>query len=245
MSDKKLKKIVIIPVYNEENTVLDVLSACENKVDIFVIVNDGSVDRSMAFINEWRSGKDNVHVIQSGKNHGMSWAVKEGFNFIHRNFSSLGISDNDIVIQVDADAQHSIEDIEDLIDYMTEKKIDYLITRRDFKGYPLLKRIGNKLMSAFVSLITFKRFHDIESGYRVMKARVISPLLQYTVGFKYSWAQEMTVICSRLGFIVDNEWKTRIRRYRKRGTRIHDAFINCFFSAIVLPINFMLKDSAK
>jgi len=235
------KRVVVIPVFNEEQKIIDILSACEGQMDIFVIINDGSADRSGEIINSWKQGKDNVYLICSQKNRGMSWAVKEGFRFIHHNRDKLGISDDDIIIQVDADAQHSVHNINELIDYMERNQIEYLVTRRTLKGYPLIKIIGNRLMSIFASILTFRRFYDIECGYRLVKVKVIQRLLFYTVGFKYSWAQEMAVICARLGFKIDNRWETETNYYRRRGTRFIDALINCLFSSLVLHINFCLK----
>lgn len=236
-----IKKIVLIPVYNEEQRIADVLTACENKIDIFVIINDGSVDRSVEIINNWKMEKDNVYLINSTRNKGMSWAVKEGFCFIQNNWKKLEISEDDIIVQVDADAQHSVEDMDQLIGYMEQNHVDYLITRRTLNGYPFIKVIGNKIMSRFVSILTSKHFFDIECGYRLVKVKIVPQLLFYTVGFRYSWAQEMAVVCARLGFKIDNEWKIETKYYRTRGTRIGDALINCLFSSVVLQINFLLK----
>jgi len=233
------KKIAIIPIYNEELKLLEVLSACVKRIDLFILINDGSNDKSLEIIQKWKTGKTNVHLINSTKNRGMSWAVKQGFKFVENNKDNLKISDNDIIVQIDADAQHSIEKIDDLTDYMNKNKIDYLITRRQLMGYPLIKIIGNHVMSLFASLITLKRFYDIESGYRLVRVKVIPQLLKYTVGFQYSWAQEMAVISVRLGFKTDNTWQTETQNYRIRGTKIKDALINCFFSSLILHTNFL------
>lgn len=240
---KSLRKLALIPVYNEEQKIRETLLACEKLIDIFIIVDDGSIDQSINIIETWKQNKENVFVIRSNRNKGMSWAVKRGFRFIQENRDQLSIGDEDIIIQIDADAQHSIDNIDVLISYMEKWNIDYLITKRNLKGYPLIKIIGNRLMSAFASLLTFRHFKDIECGYRLLKVKVVNHLLLYTVGFKYSWAQEMAVVCSRLGFKIDNEWETETKYYRKRGTKLKDALINCFFSSIMLHLKFFFKFS--
>jgi len=236
-----MKKISIIPVYNEEERILDVLSACESEIDIFVIVNDGSSDGSMDIINTWKADKNNVHIINGEKNRGMSWAVKEGFRFVENNKDNLCISDQDIIIQIDGDDQHNVQNINEIINYIVQNDIDYLITRRKLNGYPFIKVIGNKLMSFFLSIVTFKRFHDVECGYRFVKVKLLSELLLYTIGCRYSWAQEMAAICIRSGFKLDNEWMIETKHYRKRGATFGDAFINCFFSSVLLHINILMK----
>lgn len=236
-----IKKIALIPVYNEEEKIRDVLSLCEGNIDIFVIINDGSHDGSREILNEWAKGRACVHIIHSEKNRGMSWAVKEGFRFIERNRQQLEIDDEDVIVQIDADAQHSLEGLPALLNYMDKNDIDCLITRRQLAGYPVIKVFGNYIMSLFGSVLAQKRFYDIESGYRLIRVRVIPAILFYMIGYKYSWAQEMTLISSWLGFKIDNSQEVKIMYYRKRGTRLVDAVINCFFSSIILPLSWPFK----
>lgn len=240
-TNSSVKTIALIPVYNEAETIGDVLALCEDKIDIFVIINDGSVDRSKEILDEWENKRVGIHVIHSEKNRGMSWAVKEGLSFIQRNRHSLEIDGGDVIVQIDADAQHSIESLPDLLGYMNKNDIDCLITRRRLDGYPIIKIIGNYLMSLFGSILAHKRFHDIESGYRLIRVKAVPGLLFYMVGYKYSWAQEMAVISSWLGFKIDNKQETNIIYYRKRGTRMVDAVINCFFSSVILPLTWQVK----
>ena len=236
-----LKKIALIPVYNEEEKIEEVLSSCENKIDIFVVINDGSTDGSKEILNKWKKERTCVHVIHSGKNRGMSWAVKEGLRFIQRNQHKLEINDEDVIVHIDADGQHSLENLTSLFEHMNKNGIDCLIVKRHLDGYPIIKIIGNYIMSLFGSILAQKRFYDIESGYRLVRVRVVSKLLFYIVGYKYSWAQEMAVISSWLNLKIDNNQETKIVYYRKRGTRMIDALINCFFSSIILPLNWNVK----
>jgi len=235
------KTIALIPAYNEREKIEQVLSLCEASLDILVIVNDGSDDGSKEILDAWGRGRPCAHVIHGEKNRGMSWAVKEGLRFIQRARQELEIGDEDIIVQVDADAQHSLEGLPALLEHMDKDQVDCLITRRRLDGYPPLKIIGNHVMSFIGSVLARKRFYDIESGYRMIRVRAVPALLFYMVGYKYSWAQEMAVISSWLGHKIDNDQEVRINYYRKRGTRMVDALINCFFSSIILPLKWCFK----
>ena len=128
----------MIPVYNEAERIINVLSACENIIDIFVIINDGSLDKTMYIINGWSKGKANIHIINSKMNRGMSCAVKEGLRFIQNNRDKLSIKDNDVIIQIDGDDQHNVYNIDEIIDYMEVSQIDYLYRRELLsKQYPV------------------------------------------------------------------------------------------------------------
>jgi len=238
----ELKKIAVIPVYNEELNIKNILGGLEKIVNFFILINDGSTDRSNEIIKNWRRMRENVFLIDSKKNRGMSWAVREGLRFIQNNQKELGIQDNDIVIQIDADAQHFCRNIDEMIEYMKTNHIDYLITRRILNGYPFIKIIGNRIMSRFVSLLTSNNFYDVESGFRLLRVEFIPQLLSCTIGYRYSWAQEMAIVASKIGLKVDNAWEVPINYYRKRGTRISDALINCLLSFIV-RFNFHTKKS--
>jgi len=241
----EFKKIAVVPVYNEERGITDVLADLVNIVDILIIVNDGSTDRSAMIIRNWQRKRENIYLIDSKKNRGMSWAVKRGFSFIYDNKDKLGIQDDDVVIQIDADAQHLTNNINEMINYMKKNEIDYFVTCRVLRGYPFIKVMGNRLMSKLVSIVTSRYFNDVESGFRLLKAKVIPQLLFYTFGFRYSWAQEMIVIASKIGLKVDNTWEIPIAYYRNRGTQIYDAFVNSFFSCILLQVRFGFRDIIK
>jgi len=241
--DPSRKTIALIPAYNERDKVARVLSSCAASLDILVVVNDGSDDGSREVLDAWARDRPCAHVIHGAKNRGMSWAVKEGLRFIQRSRQRLGIGDEDIIVQVDADAQHCLEGLKGLLEHMEKNRIDCLITRRRLEGYPALKIIGNRIMSFVGSVLAQRRFYDIESGYRMIRVRAVPALLYYMVGYKYSWAQETAVISSWLGLKIDNSQEVRINYFRKRGTRMIDALINCFLSSVVLPLRWYLKGS--
>ena len=70
-------------------------------------------------------------------------------------------------------------------------------------------------------------YKDVESGFRVMRLKVVSPLLEYYTGYRYSCAQEISVLTARLGFRVNNDFRSTIRLYRSQ-TGVSDVLINAY-----------------
>ncbi len=223
------QKIVVIPVYNEEDTVLKTLNEISSGVDRMIIINDGSTDSSAKKISEWVTDKINVYFISSKINQGKSRALRKGFAKICELLREDKIDNDDIIITIDADGQHLGGDINAICDYLIKGGYDLVITRRDFKKYPFFKIAGNKILSLTASFMGGVKYNDIECGFRFMKAGIIPEIMKYYTGFKYSCEQEIGIIAGRLNYEIDNNYLIRPRFYRSRGTKIPDGIINVFF----------------
>ncbi len=223
------QKIVVIPVYNEEKAVIDILNEILFRVEIIIIINDGSTDSSPKLINEWLIDKKNVYFISFKKNQGKSHALRSGFNKICGLMKEGRINKSDIVITVDADGQHLGGDIDSICNYIVRGGYDLVITQRDFLRYPHFKIMGNRVLSFVASLLSGIRYKDIECGFRFMKAGIIPEIMRYYTGFKYSCEQEIGIISARLNYKIDNNYLIKPRFYRARGTKILDGIINLLF----------------
>ena len=219
------RKIALIPVYNEESTLPSVLQSVAPRVDLLVVVDDGSSDSSLRLAAEFARGEPKVEVLQLGKNCGMSAALREGFQFLVSLMRARELDPDDILLTLDADGQHDSSEIDDLCRHLESLGLDVSLTRRDFALYPPHKRFGNWLMTLWGSILGWYRYRDIESGFRAMRLRVLPALLAYYTGRRYSCAQEIAILTARLGFRVDNRFVTVIRLYRSQ-TGARDVFLN-------------------
>ncbi len=220
-----MKRIALIPVYNEETTLLSVLQPVMAFVDMLVVVDDGSRDRSLPLAEAWARGRSDVWILRLPENRGMSAALREGFVFLASCLRDGVIGPEDLVLTLDADGQHDSREIVALSEHVEQEGLDVALTRRDFSLYPLHKRMGNNLMTIWGSLWSGFHYSDVESGFRAMRVKVIPALLDYYTGFRYSCAQEIAVLTARLGFRVDNRFRTVIQLYRSQ-TALRDVFIN-------------------
>jgi len=230
-----LRKIAVVPAYNEERTVTKVLSDLKTIVDRIILVNDGSTDDTETNILSWlKENPDfDLRLITLKKNMGMAKALKVAFAMVAISLKNKEIGPDDLVITFDADNQFNARQIDTLVTYMKEHALDAVLAQRDFSKYPAFKRVGNKVMSLWASLLSGYRYNDIECGLRILKASTIPNFLKYLTGIRYSHAQETGIIIPRLGYKVSNEPFSNINYYRSR-TRLKDALINPTMALIAL-----------
>ncbi len=219
------KKIVILPVFNEESTVVDVLNRLIPQVDTFIIVNDGSTDNSKQKIIEWKTHQTspNIHFFSLKRNSGKGRVFWNCFCFLKHLLDTNQILPTDLIITIDADGQHKPENITSIVNYLEEKNLEFVITRRDFSIYPLYKKLGNKFLSTWASIVGRFNFNDIESGFRVFQAKVLSDVLPYYTGYRYSCEQEIGIIAAQLRIKMDNKYPVKVDTYVP-GARFRDVF---------------------
>lgn len=223
------KSIAVIPAYNEEKTLLDILERVKLRVDILVCVNDGSSDNTLQVLKAFDRKHKNFYIVDLAKNTGMAGALKNGFLFVLYLRDRKIVGPEDIVVTIDADGQHKPEYIPEIIRYMVRKKADVVLTCRNFRVYPLYKVLGNRFLTWTNSILSGMKYKDVESGLRLLRVKTLEPVLTYYTGVKYSCAQEIALVSARSGFKIDNDFQVDIAYYRA-GTTVWDGFIVLFYS---------------
>ncbi len=216
--------IAVMPAYNEATTVAGVLERLYPLVDRLIIVDDGSVDDTRSVVFDWLADKPHAQLISFNQNRGMSAAYYEAFQHLGRMVELGQVDNDDVVVTVDADGQHDPASLDDLIRKIEEGN-DAVIGRRDFRLYPLYKRAGNWIMSAWASLWSGRRFQDVESGYRAFRVGALLDALQYYKGYKYSETVEIAVILPILGYKIHDTTVVDIPVFRS-NTRLKDVAID-------------------
>ena len=163
-----MKKLVIIPAYNEagniEKTVRDVM---EHAPDFdYVIVNDCSTDNTLEVCRE-----NGFHVMSLPVNLGIGGGVQTGYLYALRN-------GYDIAVQFDGDGQHDAAYLNDMARKLTEENLDMVIgsryiTREGFQSSGL-RRMGIRYFTGLIRLFTGKKITDPTSGMRMVNRRVIA-----------------------------------------------------------------------
>jgi len=167
-SADQLRKLAIIPAYNEEGMIGQVVRGIRRHAPDFdvVVVDDGSTDATFA-----EATAESVTVIRHPFNLGIGGAMQSGFKYAAAN-------DYDVAAQVDGDGQHKPTYLPDLLDALrTGGKADMVCGSRfrEDPGYkvPLGRRIGNLIFSVILSLIVRRRITDPTSGFRMTNRRGI------------------------------------------------------------------------
>ncbi len=219
------RRVAVVPAYNEETTIVGVLERLEPLADEVIVVDDGSVDRTREVTLAWAEGRPNVKLICFNQNQGMSAAYYRAFQELRRRVDAGLLDPDDLVLTVDADGQHDPEEVDELVEYLTDNRLDALIARRDLSNYTLYKKAGNFIMSLWASLWAGKRLYDVESGYRIFRLGALLAALKFYKGYRYSETVEVAVILPRLGYRIDNTYVVPVPIFRSR-TRLKDVAID-------------------
>ena len=168
-----MKVLIIVPAYNEGENILKTSKAITDyreisQLDLYLIViNDGSTDNTEQICSE-----NNIPVITLIENLGIGGAVQTGYKYALDN-------DFDIAIQFDGDGQHNVEFLIDLINPIISKEADMTIGSRfinpskgDFLSSKA-RRIGIKVISSFIYIISKKVYLDTTSGFRAINKAII------------------------------------------------------------------------
>lgn len=225
------RRIVIIPIHNELRTLDRVLAHIDPLVDLMLLVDDGSTDGSADCLRDWQRRRPGTWILRHPRNRGMAQALKTGFIYAEQLLGTGMIQPDDILINVDADGQHPVEEIPAAAQRMLEEDLDVLLVVRDFSLYPRYKVLGNRFLSLLARLVSGFRYRDVESGFRFLRARCLPLLLPYFTGWKYSCAQEIAIITALQRLRIRNDYPVRINYYRP-GTTLTDGFAVMLMSLV-------------
>jgi glycosyltransferase involved in cell wall biosynthesis len=166
-----LLRVACIPAYNEERTIAKVVVGCQRNVDRVIVCDDGSNDMT-AEIAE-RLGADVVrHPSNMGKGEALRTLFKAARN--------LGA---DVMVTIDADAQHDPVEIPQLLKELEKGAADIVIGSRflgtgNSENVPSHRRVMNKLFNA----MTVEGITDTQSGFRAYDKKAIDSIIPGEAG---------------------------------------------------------------
>ncbi|HSP89060.1 MAG TPA: glycosyltransferase family 2 protein, partial [Ignavibacteriaceae bacterium] len=181
---KKNNVCAIIPFFNEENTIKEVIEKTFNYVDLIICIDDGSTDSSLNKI----PANDNLIVLKNKANIGKGYSLRKGFE------KSIELKTK-YTITLDADLQHPPEKIPSFIEQL--KNNDVVVGNRlnNLSDMPLQRIMSNKLTSKCLSLKTKTKIIDSQCGYRGFRTEIIKLILPDYNG--YEAESEMLVKAAR------------------------------------------------
>ena len=228
---QRSRRIAVVPAYNEEPTVVAVLDELYRHVDELVVVDDGSTDGTRREIQHWLPDHDRAQLLVHEVNQGMSEAYFLALTMLRARLERGELSPNDLVFTVDADGQHDLAVLDELVDLTIDEGLDAMLARRDLSYHGAYKRFGNGVVSGWASLWAGRRLHDVESGYRIFRLGSLAHALDFYTGYRYSETVEVAVVMSRLGYRVRNDHVVPVPVSRSR-TQLRDAVVD----VAVIPV---------
>ena len=160
-----MKVLVIIPAYNEEESIKNVVNeVLKQDVDVLV-VNDGSRDNTYI-----EARKTNAIVLNLSSNLGIGGAVQTGYLYAYKN-------GYDIAVQIDGDGQHKPEYIQEMVKIIQTEEYNIVIGSRfvEKTSYKqtFFRMLGINVTSGIIRLFARKKICDTTSGYRAIDRSII------------------------------------------------------------------------
>lgn len=162
-----MKKLVIIPAYNECGSIQKAVNDIKEHAPEFdyVVVNDCSTDKTLAICRE-----NHLNYVNLSVNLGIGGAVQTGYIYACQN-------GYDMAVQFDGDGQHDASYLEMMAQRMVETGSDMVIGSRfiEKEGFQSsgLRRVGIRYFSFLIRLMTGKRVTDPTSGMRMVNRDVM------------------------------------------------------------------------
>lgn len=181
---------VVIPAYNEALQLDKLLDQLKEKNLSTLVVDDGSSDAT------YKVAKAKADlVLQNEKNLGKGLSLNKAISHLLNN------KQFDYLIIMDADGQHSPEDINSFIKEAEQDSCFVVGNRMDNPtGMPRLRIITNKLMSWLISKITGQYIPDTQCGFRMIKRKVLENIA--IKAKKFEIESEILIKAANLGFAI-------------------------------------------
>ena len=187
--DNQILVSIIVPVYNEEKTILTVLKKLsdikkfEYKFEV-IVINDGSSDNTGKILDENQSLIDKQ--INNETNRGKGYSVKKG----------LDSADGKYIIFQDADLEYDPSDFIKFFRLIKNFDPDLILGSRFAyteytRSHNILNKFGNNLITLIFNLIYNTTFTDIYSCYACFKKKLLNINSLKTVGFE----QHAEILC--------------------------------------------------
>jgi len=176
---------IVIPAFNESRVIRDVVAACV-QYGIVIVIDDGSTD------NTFEMAKiPGAIVLKHPINMGVGFATVTGTIYA---IESLNC---DIIINIDADGQHPPEIIPQFIQKI-EEGYDFVFGSRmqNNEDMPLIKKIGNSVITYFNNLIFRTKLSDTQTGFRAFTQSAFRQMQMKSDG--YSICSEFACEVGRL-----------------------------------------------
>lgn len=194
MNEPPVKLSIVIPVYNEEETLREIIRRVE-AVDYdkeIILVDDASTDGSREILNEYKN-RNSFKISFHSRNKGKGAALRTAFAQVT----------GDVIIIQDADLEYNPDDYGKLLEPILDGRADVVYGSR-FSGGSVRVMffwhyVGNKMLTTLSNICTNLNLSDMETGYKAFRKTVIDSI---------------TLKCDRFGFEPEFTSKVAKKKFR-------------------------------
>ena len=211
-----MKAAALIPAFNEETTIVQVVMGIAAHVALVLVVDDGSSDRTAALARHAGAA-----VITHPQNRGKGAAVRSGLG-------QILAGDFTHVLMLDGDLQHLPEEAPRLLAAADETGADLVVGERQFRRDEMpasryhANRIGSRALSSFMGV----HLGDSQCGYRVFRTDLVRRMKLRATG--YDIETEMLVKVGRLGGTIAHVPVSAVYGAKSKLRPVRDTTRTCF-----------------
>ena len=208
MTEIRSQTAAVIPAYQDEKHIGDIVRRTRERLDHVLVIDDGSSDQTAQ-----RAREAGAEVIVHDQNRGKGEAIKTGLG--------QGI-DREVawVILLDSDGQHLPEEIDRFLSAAASApRPTFFIGNRmnDVARMPFIRRVVNRCMSSQISRVCGQRIPDTQCGFRMVHRQMVPELLGG--GHRFDYETEVLIIASRKGYRIESVPITTV--YSDQVSKIH------------------------
>jgi len=188
---EQLQLCVIIPTYNNANTLADVLNDVLRYTRSIIVVNDGATDSTGELLKKYTG---QIEIVSYSKNKGKGHALKCGF----LRAAALGYKG---AITLDSDSQHFASDIETFVRLAETCPGAMFVGQRMIAGrMPSKNSVANKLSNLIFTIQTGRRLQDTQNGFRLYPLARMKGMVPFTS--RYEAEMELLVRAAWKGISI-------------------------------------------
>lgn len=162
-----MKKIAIIPAYNEQGSILTTIEDIRKNAPDFdyVVINDCSTDNTLKLCRE-----HGIRVLDLPINLGIGGAVQTGYLYAYKN-------DYDLAVQFDGDGQHDAKFLDAMADTLIRENLDMVIGSRFIQNQGFqssaMRRFAIRFFEIYLKFLFGQKITDATSGMRMCNRKVM------------------------------------------------------------------------
>jgi len=208
MTEIRSQTAAVIPAYQDEKHIGDIVRRTRERLDHVLVIDDGSSDQTAQ-----RAREAGAEVVVHDQNRGKGEAIKTGLG------QGIG-REVTWVILLDSDGQHLPEEIDRFLSAAASAtRPTFFIGNRmnDVARMPFIRRVVNRCMSSQISRVCGQRIPDTQCGFRMVHRQMVPELLGG--GHRFDYETEVLIIASRKGYRIESVPITTV--YTDQVSKIH------------------------